>query len=266
MDGTFSAARGAAGCPENTGQPNPVCSYNMKHKSMLKTTAPPSGKNVIIRVSIVEDDAPVREILKGWLAEADGFEFVSGFDCAEDSLTQLPRQKPDVVLMDIKLPGINGVECVRQLKPLLPQTQFVMHTVYEDSNHIFNALQSGATGYLLKQSAHDELLAAIKYVHAGGSPMTSYIARRVAQCFPNTPAQSDSDDNQSLSPREREVLEMLARGFLYKEIAEALSISVRTVDTYIRRIYEKLHVRSRAQAVAKYVNFQPTNVRPANSR
>jgi DNA-binding NarL/FixJ family response regulator len=233
---------------------------------MSKTAAYPSEKNVIIRVSIVEDDAPVREILKGWLADADGFEFVSGFECAEDGLAQLPRQKPDVVLMDIKLPGMNGVECVRQLKPQLPQTQFVMHTVYEDSNHIFNALQSGATGYLLKQAAHDELLAALKYVHAGGSPMTSYIARRVAQCFPNTPAQSETDDNQSLSPREREVLEMLARGFLYKEIAEALSISIRTVDTYIRRIYEKLHVRSRAQAVAKYVNFQPANVRPANSR
>jgi len=238
----------------------------MKPKLMSKTAACPSEKNVIIRVSIVEDDAPVREILKGWLADADGFEFVSGFECAEDGLVQLPRQKPDVVLMDIKLPGMNGVECVRQLKPQLPQTQFVMHTVYEDSNHIFNALQSGATGYLLKQSAHDELLAALKYVHAGGSPMTSYIARRVAQCFPNTPAQSETNDNQSLSPREREVLEMLARGFLYKEIAEALSISIRTVDTYIRRIYEKLQVRSRAQAVAKYVNFQPANVQPANSR
>ena len=238
----------------------------MKPKLMSKTAACPLEKNVIIHVSIVEDDAPVREILKGWLADADGFEFVSGFECAEDSLVQLPRQKPDVVLMDIKLPGMNGVDCVRQLKPQLPQTQFVMHTVYEDSNHIFNALQSGATGYLLKQAAHDELLAAIKYVHAGGSPMTSYIARRVAQCFPNTPAQSETDDNQSLSPREREVLEMLARGFLYKEIAEALSISIRTVDTYIRRIYEKLHVRSRAQAVAKYVNFQPANVQPAPAR
>ncbi len=219
-----------------------------------------------IRVSIIEDDAPAREILADWIAHAEGFQFVSGFGSAEDGLAELPRQKPDVVLMDIKLPGMNGVDCVRQLKPQLPQTQFVMHTVYEDSNHIFNALQSGATGYLLKQSAHDELLAALKYVHAGGSPMTSYIARRVAQCFPNTPAQSETDDNQSLSPREREVLDMLARGFLYKEIAEALSISVRTVDTYIRRIYEKLHVRSRSQAVAKYVNFQPANGRPAPTR
>ena len=219
-----------------------------------------------IRVSIVEDDAPAREILADWLAHAEGFQFVSGFGSAEEGLAELPRQKPDVVLMDIKLPGMSGVDCVRQLKPQLPQTQFVMHTVYEDSNHIFDALQSGATGYLLKQSAHDELLAALKYVHAGGSPMTSYIARRVAQCFPNSPAQSEKDDNLSLSPREREVLDMLARGFLYKEIAESLSISVRTVDTYIRRIYEKLHVRSRSQAVAKYVNYQPASAAKRRSQ
>ncbi len=231
----------------------------VKTKPMSKTTVCPPEKNSIIRVSIVEDDAPVRDILRSWLLRADGFEFVSGFGCAEDSVIHLPAQKPDVVLMDIKLPGMSGVECVRQLKPQLPQTQFVMHTVYEDSIHIFDALQSGATGYLLKQSAHDELLAALKYVHAGGSPMTSYIARRVAQCFPKTPSKAETDESLSLSPREREVLEMLARGFLYKEIADALSIGVRTVDTYIRRIYEKLHVRSRAQAVAKFVNF------PANS-
>jgi DNA-binding NarL/FixJ family response regulator len=125
-------------------------------------------------------------------------------------------------------------------------------------------LQAGATGYLLKQSAHDELLAALKYVHAGGSPMTSYIARRVAQCFPSTPAAAEAEDN--LSPREREVIVMLARGFLYKEIAEALNISVRTVDTYIRRIYEKLHVRSRAQAVAKYTSFPFADTRAAHAR
>jgi len=205
-----------------------------------------------IRVSIVEDDQPAREILAGWLAAAIDFEFVSAFDCGEDGLLQLPAQRPDVVLMDIKLPGISGVECVRRLKPALPKTQFVMHTVYEDSNHIFDALQAGATGYLLKQAAHDEMLAAIKYVNAGGSPMTSYIARQVARCFPSTPMPSEVDDN--LSPRERAVLEMLIRGFLYKEIADQLQISVRTVDTYIRRIYEKLHVCSRGQAVAKYVN------------
>ena len=217
-----------------------------------------------IRVSIVEDDQPAREILAGWLDDAEGFEIVSAFGSAEEGLLQLPRENPNVVLMDIKLPGISGVECVRQLKPKLPQTQFVMHTVYEDSNHIFDALQAGATGYLLKQAAHDELLAALKYVHAGGSPMTSYIARRVAQCFPNPPVPAETEDN--LSPRERDVLDMLIRGFLYKEIAEALNISVRTVDTYIRRIYEKLHVRSRAQAVAKYIHRPLPDNRRANSR
>ncbi len=232
--------------------------------NICQKTGSPTCKDVIIRVSIVEDDEPVREILKDWLSRAEGFHFVSGFESGDDGVIQLPRDKPDVVLMDIKLPGISGVECVRQLKPQMPLTQFVMHTVYEDSNHIFNALQSGATGYLLKQSAHEELLAALRYVHAGGSPMTSYIARRVAQCFPSGPAPAEHDDNLLLSPREREVLEMLARGFLYKEIAEALGISIRTVDTYIRRIYEKLHVRSRAQAVAKYVNLSPGGGRRAN--
>jgi DNA-binding NarL/FixJ family response regulator len=221
----------------------------------------PSPNTLPIRVSVVEDDLPIREILTSWLKRAEGFEFVSGFGLAEDSLVELPRQQPDVVLVDIKLPGMNGVECVRQLKPLLPQTQFVMHTVYEDSNHIFDALKSGATGYLLKQTPHDELLIALKYVHAGGSPMTSYIARRVARCFDNPPAAPESNSNLLLSSREREVIEMLARGFLYKEIAEEMSISIRTVDCYIRRIYEKLHVRSRSQAVAKYVNIPLANVR-----
>jgi len=204
-----------------------------------------------IRVSIVEDDEPTREILADWIARADGFQLVGAFGSAEVALHQMPQQKPDVVLMDIKLPGMTGVDCVRQLKPLLPKTQFVMHTVYEDSIHIFDALQAGATGYLLKQSTHDELLAALRYVYTGGSPMTSYIARQIAQRFPDAPARVEADDN--LSPRERAVLEMVIQGFLFKEIADALNISVRTVDTYTRRIYEKLHVRSRAQAVAKFV-------------
>ena len=219
-----------------------------------------------IRVSIVEDDDSVRTILKDWLTRAEGFDFVSGFHCGDESLLRLPDQKPDVVLMDIKLPGISGVECVRRLKPQMPLTQFVMHTVYQDSNHIFEALQSGATGYLLKQSPHDQLLAALRYVHAGGSPMTSYIARRVSQIFPDEPAKIETDASPVLSPREREVLEMLACGFLYKEIGESLEISVKTVDTYIRRIYEKLHVRSRSQAVAKYANLSPGNIRRNKNR
>ena len=136
---------------------------------------------------------------KSWLVDAEGVEYVSGFESAEESVVQLPRHAPDVVLMDIKLHGLSGVECVRRLKPVLPQTQFVMHTVYEDSNQIFDALQAGATGYLLKQAAHDELLAAIKYVNTGGSPMTCYIARRVAQAFHQEDA--TVPESAMLSPR-----------------------------------------------------------------
>lgn len=217
-----------------------------------------------ISVSIVEDDKPVRDILASWIKEAEEFHFLSALSSAEEGLLMLPGQKPDVVLMDINLNGMSGVECVCRLKPLMPQTQFVMHTVYEDSHHIFQALQAGATGYLLKQSRHDELLAALKYVHAGGSPMSSYIARLVTQCFPTPTSQAETEGE--LSPRERTVLEMMLRGYLYKEIAHSMGISIRTVDTYIRRIYEKLHVRSRAQAVAKFVNISPLDEKQMRAR
>ncbi len=168
---------------------------------------------------------------------------------AEAAIATLPAEKPTVVLMDINLPGLSGIDCVCRLKPLMPETQFVMLTVYEDADHIFNALTAGASGYLLKRTPRAELLAALKDVHAGGSPMSSNIARKVVQSFRGTgPQPSETND---LSPREREVLELLARGYLYKEIAGSLQISGPTVNTYIRRIYEKLHVRSRSQAVAK---------------
>ena len=214
-----------------------------------------------ISVSIIEDDAPARHILANWIRRADGFASVSEHGSAESALAKLPQEKPAVVLMDINLPGLNGIECVRQLKTLLADTQFVMLTVYEDADHIFNALQAGATGYLLKQTPRNELLAALKQVHAGGSPMTSNIARKVVQAFRQTaPAPTEGVE---LSPREQEVLELLARGYLYKEIAESLSISVPTVNTYVRRMYEKLHVRSRSQAVAKYagISLAETNRR-----
>jgi len=209
---------------------------------------------VSIGVAIVEDDVPAREILAGWIRNADGFRCAGEFDDAETALAKLPHEKPSVVLFDINLPGMNGIECVRRLKPRLPDTQFLMVTVYEDANHIFNALSAGASGYLLKQMRRNELLEALKDVHAGGSPMSSQIARKVVQSFRRNETESDGETVE-LSPREREVLELLARGFLYKEIAEMLKISVQTVNTYIRRIYEKLHVRSRAQAVAKYANL-----------
>ena len=208
-----------------------------------------------IAVSIIEDDAPAREILAGWLRRAEGFSCLSDHGDAENALEILPNNPPHVVLVDISLPGMSGIECVRRLKPVLTETQFVMLTVYEDSNHIFDALAAGASGYLLKQTPRPDLLAALRDVSAGGSPMTSNIARKVVRSFQQHPAAPAGAEE--LSPREHEVLNLLARGFLYKEIAEALSISVPTVNTYIRRIYEKLHVRSRAQAVAKFAHINP---------
>lgn len=210
-----------------------------------------------ITVSIVEDDGPAREILADWLKHAEGFKCVGQHRSVEHALEHLPAEKPSVVLMDINLPGLSGIEGVRRLKPLLPGTQFLILTVYEDVDHVFDALAAGATGYLLKQTPRGELLASIKDVHAGGSPMTSNIARRVVQAFHReAPAVSESAE---LSQRESEVLELLARGYLYKEIMDTLQVSRGTVNTYIRRIYEKLHVRSRSQAVAKFSHFSLDN-------
>ncbi len=214
-----------------------------------------------VTVSIVEDDAQARKILAGWIGRASGFRLAGDWGDAESALKLLPEKKPDVVLMDINLPGMSGVEAVRRLKSTLPATQFVMLTVYEDADHIYNALSAGASGYLLKQTPREELLSALGDVHRGGSPMTSNIARKVVQCFRQTPARAP--EGEELSPREQEVLELLARGYLYKEIAERLNISVPTVNTYIRRMYEKLHVRSRAQAVAKYAHLSEGEQRPS---
>lgn len=203
-----------------------------------------------IRVAIVDDDVPARQILASWISRAEGFLCVSEQDSAEGALRALPAVQPAIVLMDINLPGLSGIEAVRRLKPLLPGTQFVMLTVYEDADHIFDALAAGAVSYLLKRTPRDELLAALRDVTQGGSPMSSNIARKVVQSFQQTRAAGASAE--TLSPRELEVLDLLARGYLYKEIAESLGVSLATVNTYIRRIYEKLHVHSRAQAVAHY--------------
>lgn len=214
-------------------------------------------KPVNISVSIVEDDASLRGILSDWIRGAEGFQCVGVHENAEIALNALPQENPSVVLMDINMPGMNGIECVRRLKPQMTGTQFVMLTVYEDPDHIFKALTSGASGYMLKRTPRAELLAAVKDVHAGGSPMSSNIARKIVQSFQRFSSSSSDPlaEPDNLSPREREVLELLARGYLYKEIAESLFISVPTVNTHIRRIYEKLHVRSRSQAVAKFVHF-----------
>jgi DNA-binding NarL/FixJ family response regulator len=206
---------------------------------------------VSITISVVEDDAPARAILTEWIRSAAGFECLGVYENAEDALIGLPKEKPAVVLTDINMPGMSGIECVRRLKPQMMETQFVMLTVYEDPDHIFKALSSGASGYLLKRTPRAELLAAIQDVHSGGSPMSSNIARKIVQSFQRFSGSRQAEPD-NLSPREREVLQLLARGYLYKEIADTLRISVPTVNAHIRRIYEKLHVHSRSQAVAKF--------------
>lgn len=205
-----------------------------------------------LRVSIVDDDEPTRQILKELILETPSLEFVSEHPNTESAIEKLPKEKPDVVLTDINVPQINGIECVRALKPKLPGTQFLMLTVYADANHIFAALSAGATGYLLKGTRRGELLSAIKQISQGGSPMSCSIARKVVQSFTN-PQSAGRSDLQMLSPREMAVLDLLSNGYLYKEIADNLGLSVTTIDTYVRRIYEKLHVNSRGQAVAKYL-------------
>ena len=201
---------------------------------------------------VVEDDSSVRSILTSWIDEADGLVCKGVFPDVESAIPGIVAAKPDVVLVDIHLPGLSGIECVRQLKPRVPKTQFVMQTVYEDSNHIFDALSAGATGYLVKTTSREALIAALREVHAGGSPMSSNIARKVVQLL--HPLKPKMRPNEELSKRENEVLALLAQGYLYKEIADTLGIGRETVNTYIRRIYEKLHVHSRAQAVALLSN------------
>jgi DNA-binding NarL/FixJ family response regulator len=203
------------------------------------------------RVSIVDDDDPTRKLLIEIIRQVPHLEYVSDYGSTSVALRQLPSDRPDVVLMDINLPEPNGVACVQLLKPLMPDTQFLMLTVYESANHVFAALKAGATGYLLKGTRREELVSAIEQIAVGGSPMTSAIARKVVQSFAQiNPPRAQFDD---LTARERSVLEFLTQGYSYKEIASSLGIGVPTVATYIRRIYEKLHVQSRSQAVAKYL-------------
>jgi len=204
-----------------------------------------------ITVSIVEDNDKLRGTLARVLNRAEGFHCASQYANAEDALKDLPQVRPDVVLMDINLPGMNGVECVRKLKTLLPEVQVMMLTVYEDTENIFNALAAGASGYLLKRTSSKELLEAIQEVHRGGSPMTIHIARKVVQSFQKSAASAQATEN--LSEREQQVLDLLSQGLIYKEIADKLGISYETVHTYIRRIYEKLQVRTRTEAVAKFL-------------
>ncbi len=205
----------------------------------------------LITVAIVEDDDRVRTTLANLIDRTAGFRCVSHHGSAEEAIRILPAIKPDVVLMDIKLPGMNGVEGVRQLKVLIPETQIVMLTVYQDNDLIFDALAAGATGYLLKRTRHPQLIDSIRDVHGGGSPMSSEIARKAVQWFRRRPPASPADD--ALTPREREVLDLLAKGHRYREIAVALGVSYDTIHSHVRKVYEKLQVHTRTQAVTLHL-------------
>lgn len=205
------------------------------------------------RVAIVEDNEGTRSSLACLLERARDFQVVGSYADAESALKEVPSRNPDVVLMDINLPGMDGVECVRRLRSTAPGVQIIMLTVYADGNHLFNALMAGATGYLLKRCAPDKLLAGIKEVHEGGAPMTPEIARRVIQHFRAMPKVASSNPVK-LTPRERDILEQLANGFRYKEIVDNLDISDGTLHSHIARIYRKFHVHSRTEAVVKYLN------------
>jgi DNA-binding NarL/FixJ family response regulator len=205
-----------------------------------------------IRIAVVEDDKTVREGLQMLLNGSPGFSCVAAYGNGEDAVAGLPEVKPDVVLMDINLPGINGIECIIRLKELDLPILFIMLTVFEDADAIFQSLSAGATGYLLKQTPPARLLEAIQDVYRGGSPMSGEIARKVVQSFQH-PLTAPGTAN-GLTKREEEILSYLVKGFFYKEIANSLFISVETVRTHIRNIYEKLQVRTRSEAILKYLN------------
>jgi DNA-binding NarL/FixJ family response regulator len=208
-----------------------------------------------IRIAVVDDDDSVRSTLADAVDRFEGCSCVGRYSSGDDALAGINQNPPDVVLMDINMPGMNGIECVGRLKVGHPDVEVVMLTVYQDADNVMKSLAVGANGYLLKRASREELLAAIHQVLAGGSPMSSQIARKVVQAF-RQPVPVENETSK-LSAREQEVLALLAKGFLYKEIALQLNIGYDTVHNYIRRIYEKLRVRSRGQAVAKYFEQSP---------
>ena len=204
-----------------------------------------------IKVSIVEDNRGTRESLTELLDRAPALRFMSAFPSGEDALEKIPSDPPDVVLMDINLPKMNGIECVAKLKQQLPKTQVLMLTTYEEGDLIFDSLRKGASGYLLKNMPPSELIQAIEQVHAGGAPMSMQIARKVVSHFQQI--KMPQSDMEKLTKREQEILALLAKGYLYKEIADQLGVSLSTVRAHLHTVYEKLHVQSRTEAVVKYL-------------
>ena len=205
-----------------------------------------------IKVAIVEDNQKIREGLVVLIDGSEGFQCRAAYESAEEALRHLPPYKPDVVLMDIQLPKMSGIECVAKLKERCPGTQVMMLTVYEDDEKVFQSLAAGATGYILKRTPPAELMEAIREIHEGGSPMSDQIARKVVEAFGQMGKSAKETEN--LSEREMEILSYLAKGYHDQEIADKLFLSVKTVRTHLRNIYQKLHVRSRTEAVLKYLH------------
>ena len=222
------------------------------HSIEVPGSALAAQPDVMTTIALVEDSAPMRRNLERMLRRAPGVRCVCACGTAEEALEQIPVCKPDVVLMDINLPGASGIECTARLKLQMPAMQVIMLTVYEDTTSIFSALKAGACGYLLKRSSPAEILEALTAVQTGGAPMTSEIARKIVMTF-QTPAPV-AGDAATLSAREQEILQLLSKGMVSKEIADKLSISYHTVRVHTKHIYEKLHVRSRAEAVIKYTS------------
>ena len=202
-----------------------------------------------INVSIVEDIDDIRDALRILINGSKGFECVHVYADAEEALQNMSSKDIDIVLMDIGLPGMDGIECMKTIKPEMPKAQFMMCTVFDDDDHIFNALKSGASGYILKRTSPAQILEAIRDLHEGGSPMSSEIARRVVKSMQKSKTRSKA--TEILTPRETEILDYLAKGYLYKEIADELFISKETVKKHIHRIYDKLHVQNRTEALNK---------------
>ena len=201
-----------------------------------------------ISVCIVEDMEEVRNGLAGIINMTEGFKVVQSFTNAEDALAKLPKLSPDIVVMDIHLPGMNGIECIKQVRKKNPQIQFMMFTVYENSDTVFEALEAGATGYLLKNSSPAKIIESLCELYNGGSPMNAEIAKKLVTRFQK---QAAVNNDYNLTPKEKQVLEMMAKGYLYKEIANELNNTVNTIKQHIRNIYEKLHVQNKAEAINK---------------
>jgi DNA-binding NarL/FixJ family response regulator len=208
----------------------------------------------MITISIVEDQRDMRESLVEWLGSAPGLRCIGAHASAEDALRNIPAENPDVVLMDINLPGMNGIQCLSRLKEILPNTQVLMLTTYDQGDMIFDSLRAGANGYLLKNMTREELVNSVQQVRAGGAPMSLQIARKVINHF--HPTKKPAPGIEQLTNREHEILKLLAKGFMYKEIADHLSISMSTVRTHISAVYQKLHVQSRTEAAMKLVGRQ----------